>query len=197
LKPAAIIPHGVDVAKFPFQDKPEDYVLYLGRFVSGKGPKLAIAAAKSLGVRIIMAGPENAYFREHIKPLVDGKSVDYAGFVKGADRSKLLGGAKALAYPIQFPEAFGLVLVEAMLCGTPVAAINYGAVPEIVEEGITGLTTGNQDDFSSILEKTFSLDRKRVRCQAEQRFPADRMARSYAALYEAIYNTSGASPNVQ
>src|SRR6267378_1796025 len=86
----------------------------------------------------ISAGSNNPYFREKVAPLVDGKSVEYVGFVKGAERNKLLGGAKALLYPIQYPEAFGLVMIEAMLCGTPVAAMNLGAVPEILEPGVTG-----------------------------------------------------------
>src|SRR5262249_25302949 len=120
LTPAAIIPHAVDAAAFPFCAKPDDYLLYLGRFVSGKGPLHAIAAANALGMRLVLAGPENAYFREHLRPHIDGRAVEYAGFVTGAVRSRLLGGARALLYPIQYPEAFGLTLVEAMLCGTPV-----------------------------------------------------------------------------
>ena len=87
-------------------------------------------------VKLVLAGPENSFFREKVKPLVDGKTVEFAGFVRGAERSRLLGGARALLYPIQYPEAFGLVLVEAMLCGTPVAAMRLGAVPEIVDEGV-------------------------------------------------------------
>src|SRR6185436_63018 len=106
-------------------------------FVSGKGPLQAITAARRLGLRLVLAGPENAYFREQVKPLVDGKGVEYAGLVSGAERDRLLGGARALLYPIQHPEAFGLVLVESMLCGTPVAATRLGAVPEIVDDGVT------------------------------------------------------------
>ena len=120
LKPVAVIPHGLDSSGFAFCATPDDYVLYLGRFVSGKGPQHAIQYARELGLRLVLAGPENAWFREHIKPHVDGKNVEYAGYVSGAEKAELLGGARALFYPIQFPEAFGLVLVEAMLCGTPV-----------------------------------------------------------------------------
>jgi glycosyltransferase involved in cell wall biosynthesis len=186
LKPAAVIPHGVDVARFPFQKTPEDYVLYLGRFVSGKGPKLAIEAARALGIRLVLAGPENAYFREQIKPLIDGKNVEYAGFVKGAERSKLLGGAKALIYPIQFPEAFGLVLIEAMLCGTPIAATNFGAVPEIIQDNVTGIIANSKEEFAAAIPKCFTLDRAAIRACAETRFSAERMARDYASFYEKI-----------
>jgi glycosyltransferase involved in cell wall biosynthesis len=186
LKPAAIIPHGVDAGAFTFRKKPEDYLLYLGRFVSGKGPLHAINAAKALGLRLILAGPENAYFREHVRSLVDGRQVEYAGYVMGAARDKLLGGARALLYPIQHPEAFGLVLVEAMLCGTPVAAIRLGAVPEIVEEGVTGSLADSAGHLVRAVLCALELDRQRVRQSAERRFSAGQMAQSYAQLYERI-----------
>ena len=186
LKPAAIIPHGVDVSEFTLREKPDDYLFYLGRFVSGKGPLHAIAAAKALGIRLVLAGPENPYFREHVRPLVDGRQVEYAGFVSGASRDKLLGGARALVYPIQHPEAFGLVLVEAMLCGTPVAAVRVGAVPEIVEEGVTGSMADGMGDFSKAVLRALECDRRRVRERAEQRFSAGEMARAYVRLYEQL-----------
>lgn len=189
LKPAAIVPHGVDVAGFSFRDTPDDYVLYLGRFVSGKGPLHAIATASALGVRLVLAGPENAYFREHVRPLVDGRHVEYAGFVTGAARNRLLGGARALLYPIQHPEAFGLVLVEAMLCGTPVAALRLGAVPEIVEHGVTGIFAPGLATFAHSVQRAIALDRRQVRARAEARFSAAQMARSYAALYERIISS--------
>ena len=186
LIPAAVIPHGVDIAQFTFRDKPDDYVLYLGRFHSGKGPLQAIHAARALGLRLVLAGPDSGYFREKVKPLVDGNSVVYAGFVKGAERDKLLGGARALLHPIQYPEAFGLVLAEAMLCGTPVAAMRAGAVPEIVEEGLTGFMAEGPDDFAAAITKCFALDRRLIRQNAERRFSSERMARDYAALYSKI-----------
>jgi len=186
LQPQAIIPHGVDVSQFTFRAQPDDYVCYLGRFISGKGPCQAIAAARAMGLRLLMAGPPNAYFREKVQPLVDGKSVEYVGFVRGAERDKLLGGARALLYPIQYPEAFGLVLVEAMLCGTPVAAIRLGAVPEIVDEGVTGCCAASTEDFPQALRNCLSLDRAQIRQQAERRFSAEQMARAYARVYEQV-----------
>jgi len=186
LNPTAVIPHGVDTAQFTFREQPEDYLLYLGRFVSGKGPLLAIQAARELGIRLVMAGPSNPYFREKIQPVVDGKNVEFAGFVTGKDRDRLLGGARALVYPIQYPEAFGLVLVEAMLCGTPIAAMRLGAVPEIVEEGVSGFSAATKGEFHSVIPRCFTLDRRRVRQQAEQCFSAERMAREYAKVYEQI-----------
>jgi glycosyltransferase involved in cell wall biosynthesis len=186
LKPAAIIPHGVDVSDFTLREQPDDYVLYFGRFVSGKGPLHAINVAKTLGLRLVLAGPENPYFREHIRPLVDGKQIEYAGYVSGAARDKLLGGARALLYPIQHPESFGLVLVEAMLCGTPVAAVRLGAVPEIVEEGVTGSLADGMPGFFKAVLRALDCNRSRVRQSAEQRFSAGQMARAYLRLYEQI-----------
>ena len=186
LKPSAVIPHGVDTTAFTFQEQPGDYVLYLGRFVSGKGPLLAIETAQKLGLRLVLAGPSNPYFREHIQPLVDGKTIEYAGFVAGKDRDRLLGGAKALIYPIQYPEAFGLVLVEAMLCGTPIAAIGLGAVPEIVADGITGFIAKGRDDFSETVAKCFSLNRRQIRALAEQRFSVAKMAEDYLRVYRGM-----------
>ena len=186
LKPRAIIPHGVDVSQFTFREQPEDYLLYLGRFVSSKGPIQAVKTAQSLGMRLLLAGPENPYFREKIKPLVDGRTVEYVGFVKAAERSRLLGEARALIYPVQYPESFGLVLVEAMLCGTPVAAINLGAVPEIVEEGVNGFMASSTEDLTSVIPKCFGLNRRAIRAGAERRFSAERMARDYLRVYEEI-----------
>jgi glycosyltransferase involved in cell wall biosynthesis len=184
LKPAAVIHHGVDVSKFPFRETPDDYVCYLGRFVGGKGPRHAITIARKLGMKLIMAGPPNAYFREQVQPLIDGTLVQYAGFVKGDERSKLLGGARALLYPIQYPESFGLVLLEAMLCGTPVAAMRMGAVPEVLDEGITGHSAATLDELPAAVLKCLALERHKVRRWAEARFSVEVMTKQYERLYE-------------
>ncbi len=191
LQPAAVIHHGVDTADFPFQARPGDYLCYLGRFTSGKGPCQAIETARALGLNLVLAGPENRYFREKVQPLVDGKQVKWVGFVGGAERSKLLGGARALLYPIQYPEAFGLVLVESMLCGTPVAAIGLGAVPEILQEGASGSMAKGTEDFPQAVMNCLKLDRHQVRLQAESRFSAGRMAREYLQLYQRIASNRG------
>lgn len=186
LVPAAVVYHGVDTAQFTFRPDPEDYVCYLGRFTPGKGPLLAIAAARALNLRLRLAGPADSYFRERIAPHVDGRTVEYVGYVSGPERDRLLGGARALLYPVQYPEPFGLVLVEAMLCGTPVVAMRLGAVSEIIEEGVTGCLADSRESFTEEVPKSFALDRHRIRARALARFSAERMAREYVEVYQRL-----------
>lgn len=182
MPPSAVIYHGVDENQLPFSPQASDYVCYLGRFTSGKGVLRAISAARALDFRLILAGPRNAYFDQHVRPLVDGGTVEYVGPVSRQARAQLLGGARALLYPIASPEPFGLVLAEAFMCGTPTAAIGIGAVPEIVDEGITGFCA-DQDTFEYAVLRAVSLDRRRVRDRATERFSSERMAREYLNLY--------------
>src|SRR5262245_15543565 len=185
-KPAAVIHHGVDASQFTFREEPEDYVCYFGRFTHGKGPRAAIGAARDLGLRLVLAGPRNEYFGKKIEPMVDGRTVEYVGPLGGEKRDRLLGGARALLYPLQEPEPFGLVPVEAMMCGTPVAAIRRGAVAEIVEDGISGHCAEPEGDFVSAVKRTLTLDRRRVRDRAAARFSAERMARQYVDVYQRV-----------
>jgi glycosyltransferase involved in cell wall biosynthesis len=186
LSPAAVIPHAVDPAEFTFQPAPGDYVCYLGRFEPGKGAVHALAAARAAGVKLLLAGPSSPYFRQHVQSLIDGKTAEYVGAVTGSERDKLLGGAKALLYPIEYPEAFGLVLVEAMLCGTPAAAMRLGAVPEIVEEGVSGFCVESLAELPQAIVQCFSLDRRRVRQVAEQKFSITRMVDGYLRVFEQV-----------
>jgi glycosyltransferase involved in cell wall biosynthesis len=185
-RPMPTIHHGVDAGQFPFTPEPGDYLCYFGRLTPGKGPLLAIRAARELGMPIRLAGPRNSYFDEQIAPHVDGDRVIYLGPIGGENRARMLGGARALLYPITHPEPFGLVLVEAMMCGTPVAAIGIGAVPEIVDEGITGSVAGSRDDFPDAVLRAQAIDRPGVRRHAESRFSAEVMGRRYAELYAAV-----------
>jgi glycosyltransferase involved in cell wall biosynthesis len=132
---------------------------------------------------LLLAGPRNDYYRAKVEPLVDGRTVEYVGPVGGARRDELLGGARALLYPLQGPESFGLVLLEAMMCGTPVAAVGIGAVPEIVDEGVTGATVATAEELSQAVKRAIALDRRRVRARAAERFSADHMARQYVEVY--------------
>ena len=186
LRPAAVIHHGVDPEQFVFDPEPEDYVCYLGRFLPEKGPLPAIAAARALGLRLVLAGPPNPYFHKHVEPLVDGRTVRYAGYVVGDERSRLLGKARALLYPLQTSEPFGLVIPEAMMCGTPVVAARRGAAPELIDEGITGYLADSAEELAAQVVRSLALDRHRIRRVAESRFSAQRMAAEYARLFERV-----------
>jgi glycosyltransferase involved in cell wall biosynthesis len=184
--PFAVVPHGVDTLGFTFSPRPDDYVCYLGRFTHGKGPVDAVRLARLLGVRLVLAGPPNRYFEEHLRPLVDGTSIEYVGAVDSVQRDRLLGGARALLYPIGEAEPFGLVLIEAMMCGTPVLATRLGATPEIVDEGVTGYLGSTPEELARLAPAAFELDRSNVRARAIARFSAERMAAEYLEAYERL-----------
>ncbi|MCU1448280.1 MAG: glycosyl transferase group 1 [Acidimicrobiales bacterium] len=190
--PAAedVVHHGVDPADFSFRAEPDDYLCYLGRFLPEKGVRAAIEAAREMGVALRLAGPRDAYFDEEIAPLVDGDAVQYVGTVTGPERDQLLGGARALLYPITLAEPFGLVLPEAMMCGTPVVASALGAVPELVDDGLTGaLAPPDFDsgaDLVASVERALVLDRRRVRERAVERFGVDRMVDGYLRVFDRV-----------
>ncbi len=190
LKPAANIYHGVDPEQFTFHAAPDDYVCYLGRFMPEKGPIAAIEAARSIGIRLVLGGPLNAYYHRHIEPLVDGRAVEYAGYVTGADRNQLLGRARALLYPLQNSEPFGLVIPESMMCGTPVVTMRLGAVTELVDHGVTGYIAGTPLEFVEQVRNSFLLDRSQIRKVAESRFTARRMAEQYVQLFDQVLQRS-------
>lgn len=186
-RPTDVIHHGVDPDCFTFQAHPQgDYLCYLGRFVPGKSPRAAIEVARALDMRLLMAGPWTEYYRHEVEPLVDGKLVEYVGRVSGEERSELLGNASVLLYPAHQPEPFGLVLIEAMMCGTPVAGLWGGAASEIVEEDVTGFLAPSFPELAGHVLRARALDRRRVRQRAEERFTAARMARDYAGVYERV-----------
>jgi glycosyltransferase involved in cell wall biosynthesis len=179
----ATVLHGVDTDNFTFREQPDDYLLFLGRFTEGKGVLQAIEIARRVGIRLILAAADEAYYREKVAPHVDGRHVVYVGEADFDAKVKLYGGARALLYPIQAREPFGLVLAEAMACGTPVAALDRGAVGEIVDDGITGVVYRDLEQMVNQLPRVLDLDRRRVREQAVARFGGDRMVDGYVAVY--------------
>ena len=178
--------HGIDTDSFVFREQPEDYLLFLGRFTDGKGVLQAIEIAKRLGMRLILAAAEDAYYRERVAPQVDGRHVVYYGEADFPAKVKLYGGARALLYPIQAREPFGLVLAEAMACGTPVAALDRGAVREVVDHGVTGMVFDDLEQMANELPRVFGLDRRRVRERAVARFGAARMVDEYVSVYSRL-----------
>jgi glycosyltransferase involved in cell wall biosynthesis len=182
----ATVLHGIDTDNFVFREKPEDYLLFLGRFTEGKGVLQAIEIARRAGMRLILAAAEDEYYRERVAPHVDGRQVVYYGEADFAAKVKLYGGARALLYPIQAREPFGLVLAEAMACGTPVAALDRGAVREVVDQGVTGMVFDDLEQMVNELPRVFGLDRRRVRERAVARFGAARMVEEYVAVYSRL-----------
>lgn len=181
-----IVLHGIDTDNFFFRECPDDYVLFLGRFTDGKGVLQAIEIAKRAGMRLILAAAEDAYYRERVAPHVDGRHIVYYGEADLAAKVKLYGGARALLYPIQSREPFGLVLAEAMACGTPVAALDRGAVREVVDDGVTGMVFDDLEQMVNELPRVFDLDRRRVHERAVARFGAARMVDEYVEVYKRI-----------
>jgi glycosyltransferase involved in cell wall biosynthesis len=178
--------HGIDTGAFTFREQPDDYLLFIGRFTAGKGVLQAIEIARRVGIRLILAAAEDDYYRQHVAPHVDGTRIVYHGEADHAAKVRLYGGARALLYPIQAREPFGLVLAEAMACGTPVAALDRGAVREVVDEGLTGAVFDDLDQMALGLPRVMALDRRRVRDRAVARFGVDRMVREYEAVYRRL-----------
>jgi len=178
--------HAVDTDRFTFREFPDDYLLFVGRFTEGKGVLEAIQIARRLHIRLLMAGPDEAYFRETVAPHVDGDKVIYCGEANFDAKVKLYGGARALLYPLQTGEPFGLVMAEAMACGTPVAALDRGAVREVVDDGLTGAVFDDVGQIVGGLDRVLGLDRRAVRRQAISRFGIDRMVDEYVTVYRRV-----------
>ena len=187
---AGTVLHGMQTDLYRFQPAASDYLLFLGRISPEKGPDRAIAIAKRLGIPLKIAAkvdPADAtYFHEQIQPLLDHPLIEFLGEVGGEQKSELLGGAKALLFPIDWPEPFGLVMIEAMACGTPVIANRCGSVPEVIEDGVTGFIVDDEDQAVAAAGRLDEIDRRRVRARFELRFSATAMARRYLGLYARV-----------
>src|SRR6202035_123241 len=158
----------------------------LGRISPEKRVDTAIRIAEKAGMRIKIAAKldkaDRAYYEEHIKPLMSLPHVEYIGEISEAEKGEFLGGAHALLFPIDWPEPFGLVMIESMACGTPVIAFNRGSVPEGIENGVTGAIVDTMDEAVRMLPRVIELDRHAVRRRFEQRFSSILMAKDYVAL---------------
>ena len=186
LNVVATIHHAVDTERFIFHPQPEDYLVFLGRFTEGKGVLQAIDIARRAGLRLVLAAAANDYYRDVIAPLVDDRQVVYAGELDHAAKVALLGGARALLYPVQSSEPFGLVMAEAMACGTPVAALRRGAAAEIVDDGVTGGLFDALDELVDGLSGVMALDRSRVRSRAVECFGSERMVAAHVEAYSRL-----------
>lgn len=194
LRVAAVIHHGIDVEAVQPGSGSGGYALFLGRMSPDKGADRAIRIARAAGVPIVLAAKmwepdERRYFAEAVEPLL-GPDATFLGQVAGDRKLDLLRGAVALVNPIQWPEPFGLVMVEALACGTPVLAFPHGAAPEIVEHGRTGYLCADEADMSARLAGIEVIDRSACREAAATRFSVDRMVAEHVALYRRILGTA-------
>jgi glycosyltransferase involved in cell wall biosynthesis len=185
------VSHGIPEDLHPLVVHPRGgYVAFLGRIAAEKRPDRAIAVARALGIPIKIAAKidrvDEAYFREKIAPLLNQPGVEFIGEINERQKSDFLGEARALLFPIDWPEPFGLVMIEAMACGTPVLAFRAGSVPEVIDEGVTGLIVNTLDEAVAAMPRVLSLDRAAVRRRFEERFSAKRMALDYVSVYEAL-----------
>ena len=191
-------PNALDLSMFPFRRKPGgDYLVFLGRMSPDKGAHRALAVALETGIPLKIAAKcreplEIRYFDEFIRPHLGG-SIEYVGEVGHADKVELLMGARALISPIDWEEPFGLMMIEAMACGTPVISTRRGAVPEIVEHGRTGVVVDNYRDMEdpAVLELADTLDPVVIRKEVEERFSPEMMVANYVAAYEATIQATG------
>jgi glycosyltransferase involved in cell wall biosynthesis len=181
-----VIPHGIAFDSFPASEEPGRHLLFLGRMLADKGPALAIRIAQASGLPLILAGPAQDGYDVREEPAVDGERIRWVGEVGPAMRNQLLAGAIALLFPLVYPEPFGLVLLEAMACGTPVLATELGAAPEIVEHGVTGYTAPSWERLAELVPAAAALDRRLVRATAAGRFDAERMVDAHEALYRRV-----------
>jgi glycosyltransferase involved in cell wall biosynthesis len=183
--------HGMPANLLTPQPVKQEYAAFLGRVSPEKGLDQAIQIAGRAGMKLkIAAKVDNAdkeYYDSKMKPLIQGNSnVEFIGEINDAQKPAFLSGAHALIFPIRWPEPFGLVMIEAMACGTPVVAFNHGSVPEVIDPGVTGFIVNDIDEAVAAAGKVHTLDRARVRATFDRRFTARRMAEDYVDLYETL-----------
>jgi glycosyltransferase involved in cell wall biosynthesis len=188
LRYAATIHHGIRLEDFPFDPHGSEDLLFFGRIHPDKGAAEASAAARRTGRRLVMAGivQDQDYHREHVAPALDDRSVIYHGPVGGAERTRILSSARALLHLINFDEPFGLSVVEALASGTPVIATNRGAMPELIDHGVTGFLVNSVDEAVDAIGRIGEIDRAACRAAVSARFTVDRMADRYLELYRSL-----------
>jgi glycosyltransferase involved in cell wall biosynthesis len=191
----ATIHHGLPLELHRLQTQPDGYLAFLGRISPEKGPDRAIEIAKRAGTRLRIAAKvdavDRAYFEAEIRPLLDHPLIAFEGEIDEREKDRFLGGAAALLFPVDWPEPFGLVAIEAMACGTPVIAFRRGAIPEIVEDGVTGYVVDSVEAAVDAYHRLGELSRERIRARFGERFSAGRMALEHLAAYERLLAAAG------
>lgn len=189
----ATVYHGIDLSEFTPRERTGQGLVFFGRIHPDKGVADAIAVAKAVHLPLVLAGivHDREYFEREIAPHVDGDRVRYVGSLGPAERNELLGSALALLHLVEFAEPFGLSMIEAMACGTPVIARRRGSVPEVVDEGVTGFVVDDIAGAIDAVERVRGLDRRAVRARVAERFSRDRMVDDYVRVYERVVSSAG------
>ena len=186
--------HGLPRDSLTFDDRPGGYLAFLGRAVPEKGIEPAIDIACRAGMELKIAANVHAddqhYFDQVVEPLLSNSLIDFVGEIRESEKADFLGNAYALLFPIDWPEPFGLVMIEAMACGTPVIAYRRGSVPEVIDDGVTGFIVENVDEAVKAVENVSRISRRRCREVFEERFTARCMALRYLAIYERLIEDS-------
>jgi len=186
----ATVHHGLPEKLYRYGAHPQDYFLFLGRISPEKRVDRAIRVALRAGVRLVIAAKvdrmDAEYFEREIEPMLDAPQIDFVGEVGDREKERLLRDALGLLFPIDWPEPFGLVVIESLACGTPVIAWPHGSVPELLRHGETGLIVESEDDMLDAVRRIRQIDRRRCRREFEQRFTAAIMAERYATLYRQL-----------
>lgn len=187
---SATIYHGIPVKEFPFHGEPGGYLLFFGRIHPDKGAAEAVELARRVGRPLIIAGiiQDRPYFERTVAPYIDGEKIKYIGPVGPGEKGALLGGAAALLHLINFDEPFGLSVVEAMACGTPVIARRRGSMPELIRHGETGFLLEGPDEAPAALQQLNEISRRDCRTHVEAKFSVQVMVRRYFELYRQIIN---------
>ena len=189
-----VVHNGIDLEEFKFKEKAEDYFLYLGYVTPDKGAHWAVKAARRARVKLKLAGSYRyceKYFEEEIKPYLKKGQIEYVGVVNPVRRNKLLGGAKAILVPLQWEEPFGLIMIEAMACGTPVIGFNKAAVPEIVKDGKTGFIVKDFKEMAKAVRRVGEINRFDCRAHVEKYFSVERMVDRYEGVYKKAIRNFG------
>jgi glycosyltransferase involved in cell wall biosynthesis len=192
----AVIGNPIVVDDFPFRDEKDDHLLWIGRMNDDKGPQRAITAAREAGAPLIMAGPvqpgQEEFFASEVEPLIDGDEIRYIGEV-GEEKLELYAGARALLMPIRWAEPFGLVMTEAMACGTPVIAFPEGSAPELVIDGETGFVVDDEHEMASAVARLGEIDPARCRESTRERFDVAAVAEAHERAYGLVASGSRAA----
>jgi glycosyltransferase involved in cell wall biosynthesis len=186
----ANVPHGVPLDQYPFVARPRRYLAFLGRISPEKRVDQAIEIAQRAGMPLKIAAKvdprDTEYFAREIEPLLSRPGVEFIGEIGDTEKGEFLGNAAAMLFPIDWPEPFGLVMIEAMACGTPVIAYRRGSVPEVIDDGVTGLIVEGVEQAAAAVDAALQLDRRKCRATAERRFSATRMAHDYCDIYRLL-----------